>query len=265
MNRQRKHMWAICTATVLLVASWGCTLAADSPEKIAVQAWEAYQKGVALWQSGKRDEAAQAWENAARLAPGWGPPNARLGVMYQLEGDETKAREQYNHVQMASFAPPDDNTPEEEINHRRLLAVLEAYNIYLVNLERRQNGLMLLIPDPVVAVVARSHSEEMRDNNYFSHESPTAGRVTVKDRFIAVFGFSPALIAENLSRRYGPSTCLVEDKILASHVDLMASPGHRKNLLYPDLEWLGIGLAANRSGDFWLTQVFVKPRHSPAR
>ncbi|MGE5531729.1 MAG: CAP domain-containing protein [Bacteroidota bacterium] len=38
----------------------------------------------------------------------------------------------------------------------------------------------------------------------------------------------------------------------------MASTGHRHNIMYPTFEWLGVGIAANANGDYWITQVFVE-------
>jgi len=116
----------------------------------------------------------------------------------------------------------------------------------------------VLIPDPTVGVVARRHSEEMRDKNYFDHHSPTPGLGNCQDRFRAIHGYKPRCIGENVARRWGSLYSLRLEKILASHTDLMNSPGHRKNILYPTFEWLGIGIASNPNGDYWITEVFVE-------
>lgn len=222
------------------------------------EAMKAYQAALADWKAGHQQDAIAGFLKAAELAPTWGAPNARLGVIYQLQKREQDARQQYALTQAASLSatPPDSGS---DARLRDLIITCEAVTIYLLNQSRLDNGLPVIVPDPTLNLVARRHSDEMRDKNYFSHESPTPGLTSCQDRFRAVFGYRPRLIGENIARRWGTLFCLSEERIAGSHTDLMNSPGHRHNILLDSIEWLGVGISANANGDYWLTEVFVEP------
>lgn len=245
------------SALVALFILAGTALGA-APEQAGTEANRVYQEALAKLQSGDLEAAVAGFLKAGELAPNWGAPNARLGVIYQLQGKEPEAREQYALAQTASFAGARVAPDEETLARRKLVISSEAYLVFLVNSARLQQGLKPLVPDPTLALVARRHSEEMRDLGYFDHDSPTPGMTNCQDRFRAVFGYKPRCIAENVSRRWGTLYSLREEKILGSHQDLMNSPGHRRNILQESCEWLGVGLAANSNGDYWFTEVFVQ-------
>lgn len=254
------------TAAALLVACWLCAPclgAGDAPPSASAEAVAAYREGLEKWKAGQQKAAQAAFACAAELAPQWGAPNARLGVILQLQGQEAAARRQYALAQTASLAQ-DNHCPEtlseDAMKVRDLLIANEAYVLYLVNAARLEKGLSVLVPDPTMSVAARRHSDEMRDKCYFGHTSPTPGLTGCQDRFRAVFGFMPRMIGENVSRRWGQGLyCLSEPRVHESHVDLMNSPGHRANILRPEFEWLGVGLAANDNGDYWITELFAQP------
>jgi len=251
--KRRELVLALLVA--LLAAPCSRLLGDGAP---GAEATKAYQSALAKLQAGDGVAAETGFLRAAELAPDWGAPNAQLGVLYQGQGKEAEAREQYALVQIASFAAGKYPEGDAATVLRKALIENEAYLIYLVNAARLQNGQRALVPDPTVGLVARAHSEEMRDKNYFDHESPTPGLTNCQDRFRAVFGYKPRMIGENVARRWGSMYCLRPEKILQSHTDLMNSPGHRRNVLYPTFEWLGLGLAANANGDYWITEVFVE-------
>ena len=252
MNRRAL---ALTLFVALLVAPWS-RARADGPA--SAEATKAYQGALAKWQAGDATAAESGFLRAAELAPDWSAPNAQLGVLYQRQGKEAEAREQYSLVQTASFAAGKYEQTEAAADLRKTLIDNEAYLIYLVNAARLEDGQSILVPDPTMGLVARRHSEEMRDKNYFDHNSPTPGMTNCQDRFRAVFGYKPRCIGENVARRWGSMYCLRPEKILQSHNDLMKSPGHRQNILLPSFEWLGMGIAANANGDYWITEVFVE-------
>lgn len=255
MNRRPLGSWLLCGA--LLLGACTCLWGGEQPSASA-EAARTYDEALVKWEAGDAAGAEAAFQKAASLAPQWGAPNARLGVIYQLQGKQEQAREQYAIVQSVSLPAPSGAPSLEEVTRRAQIIQNEAYVIYLVNSARLENSQPVLVPDPTVAVVARLHSEEMRDKDYFSHTSPTPGLATVQDRFRAIFGYKPRCIGENVSRRWGSEYSLCTAKMLQTHVDLMASPGHRHNILYPTFEWLGVGIAVTAAGDYWMTEVFVE-------
>lgn len=106
--------------------------------------------------------------------------------------------------------------------------VARATFLYL-NEERQARGLPPLRWDADAAAVAYDHSSDMRDNAFVGHHSPQTG--DVMQRFAAA-GLTGVVIRENVARGYGPK---------GIHDSLMASPGHRVNILAPDVTHVGVG------------------------
>lgn len=138
------------------------------------------------------------------------------------------------------------------------LVRFEHFLADLVNAERQKAGLRTLAFDDTLAETARAHSAEMRDRKYFAHESPTASLRQPLDRYLAVFHSTPLVIAENIYSAWGSPHQLGEADVRGAHTALMNSPGHRANILFPDVVKIGIGITTNAAGDMWVTQMFSK-------
>ncbi|MBV9864319.1 MAG: hypothetical protein JO316_03105 [Abitibacteriaceae bacterium] len=139
------------------------------------------------------------------------------------------------------------------------LARLEYVMTQMVNAERAKVHLNALVFDSKLANVARAHSAEMRDRDYFAHQSPTPALRDPLDRYRAFFGTTPLIIAENIYRVWGSPHTPSENDIKTAHSALMNSPGHRENILRRGVTRIGIGIITNRNGDIWLTQMFSEP------
>lgn len=122
----------------------------------------------------------------------------------------------------------------------------------LVNRERRSRGLQEVKVSMMLVQVARQHSREMYERDYFDHASPTPGIRMPKDRYLKALGRTPnwACIAENIF--YSSQT----DPELG-HRCLMDSPSHRQNILGADFDQVGIGVYEAPDGRFWITQMFL--------
>jgi len=150
---------------------------------------------------------------------------------------------------------------------------MEQEFVKRINDDRKSRGLCLLQIDPMLTAVARDHSKEMCDKNYFDHHSPTAGLTSPLDRYVsrlASFERTPpeyALVGENI---YYASMLNAVYNVSYAHQALMKSPNHRKNILEPRYEKVGIGTYRNAAGEFWVTEVFLRdeaesaPEHNPA-
>lgn len=133
---------------------------------------------------------------------------------------------------------------------------IERANFQALNQARRRYGLPPLEWDDAVRVVARAHSEDMRQSGFVGHRSPTTG--LPGDRFRSA-GIKGAVIRENIARGYGPN---------GIHEGLMSSPGHRANILSEDVTRVGIGAVYGASEStssearrpIFLTQNFFIPR-----
>jgi uncharacterized protein YkwD len=93
--------------------------------------------------------------------------------------------------------------------------------------------------------VARAHSLEMFQLDYFSHTSPTAG--SPFDRMHAA-GIQFLVAGENLA--YAPN-------VEVAHQGLMNSPGHRANILRPEFGRVGIGVIRSSAQGSMFTQDFT--------
>jgi uncharacterized protein YkwD len=132
----------------------------------------------------------------------------------------------------------------------------------LANGERRKRGLPAMTIAPALAEVARGHSREMMQKDYFSHTSPTAARRNPLDRYKLKYKRSPRLVAENIYMLKGPSFYkLTERDFRRAHEGWMKSPGHRANILRAEPmspTRIGVGIVV-KNGSFWATQNFATP------
>ena len=124
--------------------------------------------------------------------------------------------------------------------------VLEYENevIRLVNEIRKENGLNQLKTDWELSRVARYKSQDMKNNNYFSHTSPVYGSPF---DMIKNFGISYKSAGENIARGQKTPQAVVNG--------WMNSSGHRANILNKNYTKIGVGYAAD--GNYW-TQMFIR-------
>lgn len=115
--------------------------------------------------------------------------------------------------------------------------------VRLVNEERAKNGLKPLSENWELSRVARYKSQDMVDNRYFSHTSPTYG---TPFQMIRAFGLTYRTAGENIA--YGQRT---PQTVVNAW---MNSSGHRANILNPSYTQIGVGYVAN--GHYW-TQMFI--------
>jgi uncharacterized membrane protein required for colicin V production len=121
----------------------------------------------------------------------------------------------------------------------------EAKMLELLNAERAKAGLNPLVADDRLRDVARQHSQEMFRLGYFAHISPTDG--SPADR-LKRSGIAFATAGENLA--YAPT-------VEVAHSGLMASPGHRRNILTPEFTRVGIGVVRGGLYGRMFTQNFA--------
>lgn len=124
---------------------------------------------------------------------------------------------------------------------------IEQQVIELTNQERAKQGLKPLQADAKLSDVARKKSADMRDQGYFSHQSPTYGSPF---NMMKQFGIQYSAAAENIAAGQSSADAVVKA--------WMESPGHRKNILNPDMTHIGVGYVSGGSyGNYW-TQMFIK-------
>jgi uncharacterized protein, YkwD family len=139
-------------------------------------------------------------------------------------------------------------TPTAQTNSTTLTDA-EQQMVKLVNDARAQNSLPALKVDMQLCNVARLKSQDMIDNNYFSHSSPKYGSPF---DMMKSFGVNFVQAGENIAGN---------QNVQNAENALMNSPGHRKNILSPDFTHIGIGVRNGGPYGSMFTQEFIsKPQ-----
>ncbi len=127
---------------------------------------------------------------------------------------------------------------------------LEREAFELINQQRAKLNLKSLTWSDEVAKIARTHSENMANFNFFSHSDLNGLRV---DDRADIFGVRKwRAIGENIAYNRGyenPAEFAVER--------WMKSVSHRENLLNSRWKESGIGIAVTKNGTYYFTEVFL--------
>ncbi len=163
----------------------------------------------------------------------------KLAVKYEIGLDEIKKAN-------PQITNPALIYPGQVLNIPSLDASVLSYEaevVRLVNEERTARGLNPLTVDWQLSRVARYKSQDMQDNNYFSHTSPVYGSPF---QMIKSFGISYRSAGENIAKGYKTPQAVVNG--------WMTSSGHRANILNASFTKIGVGYVAD--GNYW-TQMFI--------
>lgn len=120
---------------------------------------------------------------------------------------------------------------------------LETFN--LINQQRAQNGLSALKIDMEVQRVARIKAQDMVNNNYFSHTSPTYGSPF---DMLKSFGITYKSAGENIAGNSSNSAAVTA---------WMNSPGHRANILNGNYNYTGVGVVTGSKYGKIYVQMFI--------
>lgn len=138
---------------------------------------------------------------------------------------------------------PDFDPPALSVKERELVnAAYERQIFDLVNVIRHRYKLPLLTWHEGAAEVARTHSLDMANHNFFDHVSATSGLDPFERLKQANIRYTMA--GENIAAGYPDA--------IEAHEGWMNSPGHRKNVMEKGFARLGVGVI----GDYY-TQAFL--------
>ena len=119
----------------------------------------------------------------------------------------------------------------------------EVFN--LINTQRTNNGLAALKIDNEVQKVARIKAQDMVNNNYFSHTSPTYGSpFDMLKSFKVSYNSAGENIAGNSSNSGAVNAW-------------MNSPGHKANILNSSFNYTGIGVVSSPRYGKIFVQMFI--------
>ena len=115
----------------------------------------------------------------------------------------------------------------------------------LINKQRTNNGLPALKNDSEVQRIARIKAQDMVDNNYFSHNSPTYGSPF---DMMKSFKVSYKTAGENIASNSSNSSAVTA---------WMNSSGHKANILNSSFNYTGIGVVSSPRYDKMYVQMFI--------
>jgi uncharacterized YkwD family protein len=177
-------------------------------------------------------------------------PKAEAPVEEKTEAPKTEAPvEEKTEAPAETEAAPSESKqaeqaePTKETEADTGLSEFEQQVVNLTNEEREKAGLPALEVDTELSKVAQAKSEDMRDNNYFAHNSPTYGSPF---DMMNQFGVDYQSAGENIAK--GQQT--PEEVVNA----WMNSEGHRKNIMNGSFTHIGVGYV--EEGNIW-TQQFI--------
>jgi uncharacterized YkwD family protein len=142
----------------------------------------------------------------------------------------------------AESAAPVESTPPAETQPEDT-STYETAILSLVNAERAKYGLSALTLDASLSKVAQAKAQDLHDNHYFAHESPTYG---TPFEMMRAFGISYRSAGENIAMGYSSAQAVM--------TGWMNSEGHRANILNASYTTLGVGYVAD--GNYWV-QMFI--------
>jgi len=187
-------------------------------------------------------------------------PNNDIGFVPQNQctpvvPDEIKPGTPANYSPTTPGASPGSvqgtklKTPNTTQVNSNALTAQEQALLNLVNQARSQASVPALQVDMELTKMARIKSQDMINNNYFSHNSPKYGSPF---DMMKAFGINYVYAGENIA---GNQT------VQAAHNALMNSPGHRKNILSTNYTHIGIGIQKGGPYGSMFTQDFIsKPK-----
>ena len=136
--------------------------------------------------------------------------------------------------------------------------IVERSILHYTNRERKRQDRKKLIGSRSLIRAARGHSRWMARRNRFSH---TVGGGSQPWHRAQRAGFPSSIVSENIwqisgitkSALHWHSSWRIGRGAVRSW---MNSPGHRRNLLDSDVQYIGVGVARNKGGRIYATQNF---------
>ncbi len=117
-------------------------------------------------------------------------------------------------------------------------ALADSAQVAAVNALRAEAGRAPLVPAPKLEEAAARHAEDLARSGEFSHQGSDGSDVGAR---VAGLGYGWCLVAENIAKGHGRLA-----EVLAAWT---ASPGHRANLMSPEVTAFGL---ARAEGNIWV-------------
>lgn len=120
---------------------------------------------------------------------------------------------------------------------------------------RGENRRKALAPDPRLDAAARKFADYMARTGHYGHQAD--GR-TPGERLRAE-GYRWCRVAENIAYAFDSHGFHSPDLAYKFIEGWKASPGHRRNLLDPEVTAIGVAVARDRRNYYYAVQLFARP------
>ena len=168
--------------------------------------------------------------------------NAHVNEQTIVKTPETTQQTQPNQSTTVKEQSPTTTVKEQPTQQVSDSIMLQVVN--LTNKEREKVGLQPLQVDSALMASAQEKSLDMKNNNYFSHQSPTLGSPFDQ---MKKNGITYKSAGENIAKGQTTAEQVVQG--------WMNSSGHRANILDSKYTHIGVGYVAE--GNYW-TQQFIQ-------
>jgi uncharacterized protein YkwD len=157
---------------------------------------------------------------------------------------------------VAEAAPPVQEQPRADP------ATVAALLTQRTNALRATNHLPALRVSPTLTAAAQRFAEYMASTEQYGHEAD--GRKPA-DRALAQ-GYEHCIVAENIGYQFSSRGFATEELAERLVEGWEQSPGHRRNMLLPQVVDIGIGVArSERTRRYFGVQMFGRPQSEAAR
>lgn len=130
------------------------------------------------------------------------------------------------------------------------------------NAFRAAEGLPALAPNDALSRAAADFARYLARSGELGH---TADGRQPFDRAAAA-GYAACIVAENLAQQYRSDGYPAAQPLVEAFMQgWQESPGHRKNLLDPDVTQIGVGVVRDPGDRYYAVQLFGRPRDAALR
>jgi uncharacterized protein YkwD len=180
-------------------------------------------------------------------------PAARLTTTVSQNdlNKDSKGDLKNNHPKnLTSLSEKKEDSSKDEDDSTFVPSAEEKKALELINRERKKYGFVTLTLDYELCRLARSYSETMARNDFFSHRGVDGKDVQGRARDFGIKKWKA--IGENLAFNQG-----YDDPIGFAVEHWMLSSSHRANVLLAMWTATGIGVAKTSDDCYYITQVFI--------
>jgi len=127
---------------------------------------------------------------------------------------------------------------------------MEWQMLRLLNKDRKDFNLSTLSMQYDLRRVARNHSRDMAEKDYFEHVNLKGDDPADRLKLARV---TDTISGENLAKIGG-----YDNPVEEAEIGLMRSPGHRANILNKNFNCVGVGIVKSKEGVYYFTQNFAR-------